>query len=110
MNDSLKSTGAVALAAGGIVSAFALATCCALPILFGSAALVFAPVAIVSEPHTGLLTATAAIGLLGSVAVAATAPKYCRAGSVCARPWFRRAIAATALAGLVLLVLAKLYA
>ena len=110
MNDSLKSTGAVALVVGGVASAFALATCCALPFFFGSAALVFAPIAIASEPHSQLLTALSAVGLVGSVAVAARAPNSCRKNAVCARPWFRWSIVTAAVAGLALLLLAKLYA
>src|SRR5215470_809285 len=110
MNDGLKSTGAVALLAGGVASAFALATCCALPFFFGSAAMVFAPIAMVSEPHNQLLTAISAVGLVGSVGVAARAPKHCEANAVCARPGFRWSIFALALVGLILLVLAKVYA
>ncbi|MEO5810228.1 MAG: mercuric reductase [Sphingomicrobium sp.] len=110
MKDSLKSTGAVGLIAGGIASAFALATCCALPFFLGSAALVFAPIAVASEPHSQLLTAISVVGLLGGIGVAARAPKHCEASAVCARPWFRWSIFIGALIGLVLLVLAKAYA
>lgn len=110
MNDSLKSTGAIALVAGGVASAFALATCCALPFLFGSAALVFTPIAIAAESHNNLLTAISAVGLFGSVGLAARSPKHCEARTVRARTWFRWAILITALIGLVLLVLAKVYA
>ena len=110
MNDSLKSTGAVALVVGGVASAFALATCCAIPFFFGSAALVFAPIALASEPHNQLLTALSAIGLLGSVGVAARAPRHCNPDAVCARPWFRWSIFVGALIGMVLLVMAKVYA
>ncbi len=110
MDDKLKSTGAVALVTAGIASAFALATCCAIPFLFGSAALVFAPIAVTSEPHNQLLTAISAIGLVGSVGVAASAPKYCKPDSVCASPRFRWGVFAAAMVGAVLLVLAKVYA
>jgi len=110
MNDGLKSTGAVALVAGGIAAAFALATCCALPVLLGSAALVFAPIAVASEAHSQALTAISAIGLAGSVGMAARAPRHCEPGAVCARPWFRWGVVVAASAGLVLLVLAKAYA
>lgn len=110
MTDNLKSTGAIALVAGGLASAFALATCCALPFLFGSAALMFAPIAVASEPHSAALTAMAAVGLLGSAGLAARTPKHCAPDALCARPWFRWTILAAAGIGLVLLVLAKLYA
>lgn len=109
MNDNLKSTGAVALVAGGIAAAFALATCCAIPFFFGSAALVFAPIALASEPHSQLLTVISAVGLFSSVGVAASAPKHCRPGAICARPSFRWSILAASVIGLTLLVLAKLY-
>lgn len=110
MNDGLKSTGAIALVAGGIASAFALATCCALPVLFGSAALTFAPLALATEPHSQLLTAVSAVGLVGSVGVAARAPRYCRPNAVCGRLWFRWSIIVAAALGAVLLVVAKAYA
>ena len=110
MNDSLKSTGAVALVATGIASAFALATCCAFPIVFGSAALVFAPIAIASEPHSQLLTAISAIGLVGSFGVAARAPKYCKPDALCARHSFRRGIVVASVLGAILLIVAKYYA
>jgi mercuric ion transport protein len=110
MNDGFKSTGAVALVAGGIASAFALATCCALPILFGSATLAFAPIALASEPHSQLLTAVSAIGLLGGVGMAARAPRHCKPDALCARPWFRWSIVAAAAIGAVMLVVARLYA
>jgi len=110
MKDGIASTGAVALVAGGIASAFALATCCAFPILFGSAAFALAPIALATEPHSQLLTAISAIGLVGSVGVAAGASRRCKPNAVCARPWFRFSIIAAALLGAVLLVAAKYYA
>lgn len=110
MNDGMRSTSAAALAAAGIAAAFALAACCALPVLFAGVALIFAPIALASEPHSQALTAISAIGLVGSVGMAAFAPRHCEANAVCARPWFRWAIFFAASAGLVLLVLAKAYA
>lgn len=110
MNDAIRSTGAVALVTGGIASAFALACCCAFPILLGSAAAALAPIAVLSEPHSELLTAICAFGLIGSVGVAFRAPKHCEPGAICARPWFRWTIIAAALIGAALLVLAKSYA
>lgn len=110
MNDGIRSTGAIALVASGIVSAFALATCCAFPILFGSAAMAFAPIAVATEPHSQLLTAISSISLIGSVGVAARAPRQCKPNAVCARPWFRWSIIAAAVLGSVLLLAAKYYA
>lgn len=110
MNDGIKSTGAVAMVVGGIASAFALATCCAFPILFGSAALAFAPIAVATEPHSELLTAISAISLVGSVGVATRAPSRCKPNAVCARPWFRSSIIVAAVLGAGLLIVARYYA
>lgn len=110
MNDGLKSTGAIVLVSGGIASAFSLATCCALPVLLGSATIVFAPIAVASEPHGQLLTAISAVGLVSSVGVASRTSRRCEPGSVCARPWFKWSIIAAASLGAVLLVLSKVYA
>jgi len=110
VNDGLKSTSAVALVAGGIASAFALASCCAFPILLGSAAVGLGPIASAAEPHDTLLTAISAVGLVGSTGVAARAPKHCETGSLCARPWFRLSIIGAAVVGAILLVLSKVYA
>lgn len=110
LNDGYKSTGAVALVCAGIASAFALAACCALPVLFGSAALVLAPLAIASEPHTQLLTAISPASLIGSVAVVAASSRRCVPGSVCSRPAFRWGVIAAAVVGAALLALSKVYA
>lgn len=110
MNEGVKSAGAVALVTGGIASAFALATCCAFPILLGSTATALAPIAVASEPHSGLLTAISAIGLVSSVSLAARAPRHCNPHALCARPWFRWSIIAAAALGAVLLFTAKYYA
>ena len=110
MTEGLKSTGALALVTTGIASAFALATCCAFPILLGSAAAGLAPIAVASEPHSQLLTAVSVIGLVGSAGLAARVPRNCKPNSICARPWFRWGIISAAAVGTVLLVLAKAYA
>jgi mercuric ion transport protein len=113
MNDSMKSTGAVALVAGGIGAAFALAACCAVPLALASlgiGAAWLAPVVSVSQPHAEVLTGVSAIALLGSVGVVARAPKGCEPNATCARPWFRWAIIAAAFVGAALLVLSKVYA
>jgi len=113
MNDGMKSTGAVALVAGGIGAAFALAACCAVPLLLASlgiGAVWLAPVVSASQPHAEALTGVSAIALLGSVGVVARAPKHCEPSATCARPWFRWTVIAAALVGAVLLVLSKVYA
>ena len=113
MNDGMKSTGAVALVAGGISAAFALAACCAVPVLLASlgiGASWLAPLVSASQPHAEALTGVSAIALLGSVGVVARAPKHCEPSATCARPWFRWTVIAAALVGAVLLVLSKVYA
>jgi mercuric ion transport protein len=113
MNDGMKSTGAVALVAGGIGAAFALAACCAVPVLLASlgiGAAWLAPIVSASQPHAEALTGVSAIALLGSVGVVARAPKHCEPNATCTRPWFRWAVIAAALIGAVLLLLSKVYA
>ena len=113
MNDGIKSTGAVALAGGGIAAAFALASCCAIPLFLATAGLSagwLLPIVSASQPHSGALTALSAVALLGSVGLVARSLKSCAPGSVCARLSFRRAIVVAAVIGAILLALSKLYA
>lgn len=113
MNDRMKSTGALAMVAGGIGSAFALAACCAVPALLAGAgigAAWLAPVVSASQPHAQVLTGVSALALIGSVGVVARAPNHCSPKATCARPWFRWTIIAAALFGAVLLLLSKIYA
>ena len=113
MRDDTKSTGAVALATGGVASAFSLAACCAIPLFLagvgiGSAWL--APIVSVSQPHTGVLTAFSLVTLIGSVALVWRGSGSCEPGSLRARPFFKWAITGAAVVGLVLLALSKIYA
>jgi mercuric ion transport protein len=113
MNDSMKSTGAVALAAGGVGAAFALASCCAVPALLaglGLGAAWLAPIVSASQPHAEALTGVSALALLGSIGVVARAPRHCEPGATCARPWFRWTVIVAAFVGAFLLLLSKLYA
>lgn len=108
MSTSKQTTGITALAAGGLASAFAVASCCALPIIFaalGLGAFWFAPVGAAAMPYDGPLTALAVAGLLLSVVLVVRASKTCAPGDLCSRPWFRRSIIGVALAGTLLLVL-----
>jgi mercuric ion transport protein len=113
MTDGTRIAGAIGLVTGGIAAAFALASCCAIPIVLAAAGLGagwLAPIVSASQPHADVLTGVSAVALLGSVGVVARAPTACEPGSVCARPWFRRAVIAAAIVGAALLVLSKLYA
>ena len=113
MDEGTKSTGAVALAAGGIASAFSLAACCAIPFFLASAGIGsawLAPVVSVSQPHTGVLTAFSLVALICSVALVWLDSRRCEPGSIRARPSFKWAVTGAAVVGLVLLVLSKIYA
>jgi mercuric ion transport protein len=113
MNAETKSTSAVALVTGGIASAFALAACCALPVLLAGAGLSaywLAPIATFADPRRGLLTALAVVALAGSVVVVLSAPPTCSPGDLCARPAFRVTIVMVAIIGAVLLILSRMYA
>jgi mercuric ion transport protein len=112
MSDGLKSASAIALVAGGVGTAFALAACCAMPYLLagvGIGAAWLAPVVSASQPHAEALTAVSAAALLGSVGVVARAPTHCAPSTICARPWFRWSVIAATLIGAVLLALSKIH-
>lgn len=113
MKAQVKSSGAAALVASGIAAAFAVASCCALPVLFAGAGLSaywLMPVAAFADPHRGLLTTLAVLALIGSIVVVLRARRTCSPGDLCAQPAFRVAIVTTAIVGVVLLVLSQLYA
>lgn len=113
MQDKVKAGGAVALATSGVAVAFALAACCAIPILlaalgFGATWLV--PLVSVTMPYTELLTAFSLAALAGSVFLVLRARRTCQPGDLCARPAFRWSVIAAAAVGAVLLVASKIYA
>ena len=113
MKTETKSSGAIALAISGIASAFALAACCALPILLagvGFTSYWLSPFGAVGSHFRTPLTALAAVSLAGSAFIVLRSAKTCQPGDLCARPWFRASIIAAAAFGTVLLVVSKLYA
>jgi mercuric ion transport protein len=113
MKSEVKTTSAVALVSGGLATAFALAACCAIPILLAGVGVGtgwLGPLVAVSQPYANILTAISVVALLASMAIVIRAPKHCEPGSLCARPAFRWSIIALALAGAVLLILSKMYA
>lgn len=113
MRDKVKSGGAIALAGSGVASAFALAACCAIPILFaglGLGASWLSPVVSATLPYTELLTAFSAAALAGSVFLVVRAGRTCQPGDLCARPAFRWTVITAAAIGAVLLALSKIYA
>ena len=113
MKTEAKSSGAIALAISGIASAFALSACCALPILLAGAGfttLWLAPFGAAGSQFRAPLTVLAAVSLAGAAFIVSRSAKTCQPGDLCARPWFRAAIAAAAVFGAVLLIMSKLYA
>src|SRR5215472_17634847 len=70
--ETVKQTGALLLALGGVAAAFGAASCCALPLLLGSVGLGSAwlvAVAWIAAPHRVALLAAALACLIGGVAV-----------------------------------------
>ena len=113
MKAETRSTGAVALVAGGVAAAFALAACCAIPVLLAGAGLSahwLMPVAAFADPHRQLLTTLAIVALAGGLFAVLPVLRTCAPGDLCSRPAFRATIGVAAVAGVVLLVLSQLYA
>ena len=113
MSDGAKSSGAVALVTGGVVAAFCLAACCAIPLLLaglGIGASWLMPVVFASQPYTTILTIFSALALVASVVLVWRAPKHCEPGSLCGRPLFRWTVTGAAVIGAILLALSKIYA
>ena len=109
-----RGMGAVLLTLAGIGSAFAVASCCALPILFAAAGLGAAwlgGIAEMAAPYRVPLIALSATSLAGGGAVLwrQRISAYCAAGAVCARPAVRGATAVMLLLGVVLLYLGYAY-
>lgn len=106
--------GALSLTIGGLGAAFALAACCALPILLGALGLGTAwlfGVAELAAPHRSLLLIAGSASLLGgAVALWYQTRVVCAPNAWCARPAVRTLIAAGLVLGFLLLVLGYRYA
>lgn len=110
-----RETGALLLAAGGLVAAFGAASCCALPLLFGSIGLGTAwlvAVAWIAAPHRPALLVAAVVCLVGAGGlfvwrrrIAAWTP-----GIACGRPATTALLMCVLSLGAVLAVLGYLYA
>jgi mercuric ion transport protein len=88
--ETAKETGAVLLAFGGLAAAFGAASCCALPVLFGSLGLGSAwlfGIAIIAAPHRLALLTAAAVSLVGAGLLMIWRRRAigCAPGAVCAR-------------------------
>ena len=108
-------TGATLLVAGGLVSAFGAASCCALPVLLGSFGLASAWVgslALLAGPHRPALLAAAVICLVagGGVLLWRRAVTTCAPGAVCGRPMPSALIAGALSLGAILTVLGFVFA
>jgi mercuric ion transport protein len=109
-----RGMGALLLTLAGIGSAFAVASCCALPILLAGAGLGAAwlgGVAELAAPYRVPLIALSATSLAGGAVALWRQRKsaYCTPGAVCARPAVRGATAVVLLLGVVLLTLGYAY-
>ena len=112
MKSGLQSGGALALVASGVGSAFALAACCALPMLLVGAGLSpywLGPVAEFGDRFGFALHILSIATLVGSVFIVLRSPAMCSPGALCANPWFRISILLLAILGVTLLVLARVY-
>ena len=109
-------TGATLLVAGGLVSAFGAASCCALPVLLGSFGLASAwlgSLALLAGPHRPALLAAAVICLVaggGGLLQRRRAATTCAPGAVCARPMPSALITGTLSLGAILTVLGFVFA
>ena len=107
-----KAAASGAFAATGFGSAFALASCCALPmglaaIGLGSSWLV--PLVMATEPHSTLLWGVALASIAFSVLLVALSARTCAPGDLCARRWFRFTIYGMAGLSVVLLIVGYIY-
>ena len=109
-------TGATLLVAGGLVSAFGAASCCALPVVLGSLGLASAwlgSLALLAGPHRPALLAAAVICLLaggGMLLRCRRAATTCVAGAVCRRPMRSALITGALSLGAILTVLGFVFA
>lgn len=96
-----RSGSALALLAGGWLSAFSAAACCGLPVLLAGIGMGTAwllPVARLAGPHADWLSLAALACFAASAALLLRRPKLCLPGTWCAGAWFRPTLWA-ALAG-----------
>jgi mercuric ion transport protein len=109
-------TFATLLVAGGLVSAFGAASCCALPVLLGSLGLASAwlgSLGLLAGPHRPALLAAAVICLIGGGGVLLRrrrAATTCAPGAVCGRPMPSALITGALSFGAVLTVLGFVFA
>jgi mercuric ion transport protein len=110
-----RDTGALLLAAGGLVAAFGAASCCGLPLLLGSLGLSSAwlvAVAWIAAPHRLALLIAAVICLVGAGGwfIGRRRAAACTPGAACGRPATTALLTCVLSLGAVLAVLGYLYA
>jgi mercuric ion transport protein len=112
---TVKETGAVLLALGGVVAAVGAASCCALPTMLAglgvSSAWLFG-IAVLSAPHRLALIGTAALCLVGAGVMLMLRRRAiaCAPGSVCGHRAVAPLLIALAVVGTALAVAGYLYA
>ncbi len=106
--DRLNEPAAAMLALGGLVAAFGVAACCALPL--GLAALGLGTawlggIALAAAPYQGLLMGLSAATLMGAAALVVRSYRRsaCRSDGACARPVVRSLTIVSLVAGSLLL-------
>jgi mercuric ion transport protein len=109
-----KGVGAIFLTASGIAAAFAVASCCALPIILGGLGIGTAwlfGLAVFAAPHRTLLLGIGALAL-GAAAVAMWRQRsaVCEPGAWCGRPAVRLTTGIGLILGILLLVAGYEYA
>jgi mercuric ion transport protein len=109
-------TGATLLVAGGLVSAFGAASCCAPPVLLGSFGLAstwLGSLALLAGPHRPALLAVAVICLVAGGGVLLRHRRVatrCAPGAVCSRPMPSALITGALCLGAILTVLGFVFA
>lgn len=110
-----RGSAAALLTVGGLVAAFGVASCCALPFLLATLGLGTAwlsGIALLAAPHRMLLLATATICLAGATVLLWRERRVvaCTPGAICSRPAIRGATVVGLLVGVALLYLGYTYA
>lgn len=107
--------GAMLLTFGGVASAFGVAACCALPILFATAGIGTAwltGIAVISTPYRSALMIGSLVSLAASAALLwriQQNARRCGDEGVCTPKWLRLCLLAGLLIGIALLVAGYLY-
>lgn len=114
-SDRSKRRGAVVLTVGGMASAFGVAACCALPMLFATAGIGTAwltGIATISAPYRSMLMIVSLISLLMSTMLLWRIQRnatLCGNDGVCTPKWMRLSLLAGLLIGAGLLVAGYMY-